>query len=378
MEKMMKRRPMEEWRFGKIVLTAILLGISPTLMASDWWENVKINGDFRYRHEIIDKEDKDIQHRHRIRARISLNGKISDEARVEIGMSTGSTDPVSNNQTLSDAFSGKNLMINTAYFEMSPKMMPGLKMIGGKMENPFYFPGKSELIWDSDIHQEGLTLNYEKKSEMFSANFIASGLWIQERSSSDDSYLAGGQAIFTYNLPEKKGSLAFGGSYYSYGNAKGFPTFYELDDGKGNSINVIDDAAYYLTDFELVEAFGTFDFKTGNIPFTILGDFVTNTAADSLKNGWLVGIRIGKTKNPGSWAFRYNYRNVEKDAVVGIFTDSDFRGGGTDAKGHEIGGDYELMDKTTLAITYFNNKIGLEEDDQTDFERWQFDISFKF
>jgi hypothetical protein len=109
-----------------------------------------------------------------------------------------------------------------------------------------------------------------------------------------------------------------------------------------------------------------------------MGDFVTNTAADSLNNGWLVGLRVGKAKKPGSWEFRYIYRNVEQDAVVGTFTDSDFRGGGTDAKGHEFGGAVQLAENTAFNLSYFVNEIGLEADDPADFNRMQIDLQLKF
>jgi len=369
-------------KIGAVMLIAILFGTSPALNASEWWKKIKINGDFRYRHEIIDKEDSDIRHRQRIRARLNIIGQVSDESKIVMGISSGSDDPVSNNQTLTDAFSSKALLIDLAYFEMSPAAMSGLKLFGGKTKNPFYKPGGSELIWDSDIRQEGVTADYSRELDDFSVKFIGSGLWIQERGSSDDSYLAGGQAIFSYDLSDDKGSLTLGGSYFSYGNAKGFETFHETDDSKGNTATVltIDDETvyYYNTDFELIEAFGAFEFTAGQTPITIMADYVTNTAADSLKNGWLAGVSVGKAKKPGSWDFRYIYRNLEKDAVVGAFSDSDFRGGGTDAKGHEIGGSYQLMDNTALAVTYFNNQIGLEADDETDFQRWQIDLKFKF
>jgi hypothetical protein len=69
---------------------------------------------------------------------------------------------------------------------------------------------------------------------------------------------------------------------------------------------------------------------------------------------------------------------VEKDAVVGIFTDSDFRGGGTDARGHEIGGAVQLADNTAFKATYFINQIGLQKEDQDDFRRFQVDLQLKF
>ncbi len=370
------------WKIRTVVLITILIGISPALKASDWWDKVKINGDFRYRHEIIDKENTEIRHRQRIRARVNVIGQVSDETKIVMGISSGSEDPVSNNQTLTDAFTSKGLLIDLAYFEMNLTAIPGLKLIGGKVENPFYKPGKSELIWDSDIRQEGMTANYKTKFDNISVEFIGSGLWIQERESSNDSYLAGGQALFTYDLSDNKGNVSLGGSYFSYGNVKGFRTFYQSDDRKGNSATAVISGTtttyFYATDFELIEVFGAFDFKGGPTPVTIFGDYVTNTAIDRFSNGWLAGLSVGRIKNPGSLSLRYIYRNLEADAVVGAFTDSDFRGGGTDARGHEVDGSYQLMDNTTFAVTYFNNQIGLETNDKTDFQRWQIDLKFKF
>ncbi|HHI03856.1 MAG TPA: hypothetical protein ENL22_10090 [candidate division Zixibacteria bacterium] len=378
----MKKLTETKWKIGTIIIMTTLFGMSTTLSASDWWHKIKINGDFRYRHEIIDKENTDTRHRQRIRARVNITGKVSDETKIVLGISSGSDDPVSNNQTLTDAFSSKGLLIDLAYFEMNLTSVPGLKFVGGKAKNPFYKPGKSELIWDSDIRQEGISFDYSQKFDNFSIKLIGAGLWIQERGSSDDSYLAGGQALFTYNLSKKSGSITLGGAYFSYGNVKGFKTFYESDDSKGNSATEMtfnDETAYYYdTDFELIEAFGAFNFKAGHTPVTVMGDYITNTAADSLKNGWLAGVRLGKVEKPGTWEFRYIYRNLEKDATVGAFTDSDFRGGGTDAKGHEIGGSYQLMDNTAFAVTYFNNQIGLETSNKTDFHRWQIDLKFRF
>lgn len=368
------------------LISAITAG---SIMAGDWADNIKFKGDFRYRHEIINQENTDLRHRHRIRARINLEGKVSNQAKIVVGISSGSDNPVSNNQTLTDAFSSKGLLIDVAYFEIQPKQAPGLAILGGKTYNPFYMPGSSELIWDSDIRQEGITADYSRSFGNISIRLIGSGLWIQERKADDDSYLAGGQALATYKLKEKKGDITVGASFFKYGFTQGFPVFYE-DDPMGNSgipmdTSISEDGSdttlsgyVYANKYELLEVFGAFNYVMGHIPVTIIGDLVTNTALDSLNNGWLAGIYIGKIKKPGSWDFRYVYRQIDADAVIGIFTDSDFRGGGTNAKGHEIGAGYQLMVNTTFAVTYFNNEIGLEADESTNFQRWQLDLKFKF
>jgi hypothetical protein len=340
-----------------------------------------INGDFRYRHEWIEKEDTKSRLRHRLRARVNIEGKINDNGKIVVGISSGSDDPVSNNQSLGSGWSSKDVVLDLAYFEYTCTRLPGLSLIGGKMDNPFYKPGKSELVWDSDIRQEGLVAHYDRDFNNVSIHLTGAGLWLEERKLDEDSYLLSGQGVMNVDLPESKAGFTVGGSYYGYKNSLGHLPYFDPEDPYGNSrsqfvSNPGDTIDGYKWDFEMIELFAEVNVKLGYIPVTVMGDYVNNTAADSLNDGWLVGIRAGKTKKPGSWDVRYIYREVKKDAVVGIFTDSDFIGGGTDGKGHEFGGSYQLADKTTLAITYFINDIGI--DNGKTFKRLQVDAKFKF
>jgi hypothetical protein len=343
---------------------ATLLLIATAARAGDRWKNVKIKGDLRYRHEMIDSEGSDTRHRHRVRARFGIYGDANDYTKIGIQLATGSDDPVSTNQTLDDGFSTKSIMLDMAYLEMTPKWRPEL-----------YKPGSSELLWDSDMNPEGALANYTKNFEDYSFTLIGAGLWIDERSSDKDSWMAAGQAIFRYRIDVKKTNIALGGGMFNYVNSLGFEPFFDPGEPMGNSV---DANGLYLNDYELLEFFIEGNHKFDDIPLTAMFDFVTNTAADSFDTCWLVAIHINKAKDPGSWAFRYIYREVEKDAVIGTFTDSDFRGGGTDAKGHEIGGSYQLAKNSAINLTYFINEIGLELDDPQDFKRLQADLQLKF
>ncbi|MCD6249220.1 MAG: putative porin [candidate division Zixibacteria bacterium] len=375
----------EMLRNWQITVTAILLTgmfAGSNVLASNWWETIKIKGDFRYRHEMIDKEGKDVRHRQRIRARLGVFGEVSEYTKVGIRLASGSDDPVSTNQTLDGAFSTKNIGIDLAYFATGFKGVEGLTIVGGKMKNPFFRPGKSELIWDGDLNPEGGAATFQKTTDNFVLTLTGAGFWINERSSSDDSYVASGQAVGCLYFNEKESKLTFGGSIFNYVNSRGYEPFFDHEDPMGNTTVLFGDdgdtVLHYANDYELIELFGEVNHKFQNTPVTVIGDFVTNNAADSLNTGWLVGLRVGKAKKPGSWEFRYNYRNIEADAVPGIFTDSDFRGGGTDAKGHEIGGAVQLAANTAFKATYFSNEIGLEETETDDFRRLQVDLQFKF
>lgn len=363
------------------VVAALMLLLSGTVTASDWWETVKVKGDLRYRHEMIDEAEKDARHRHRFRARLAVTGKVSERTTIGIQLASGSDDPVSTNQTLGDAFTTKTVGIDLAYFETSHEAFPGLTLTGGKFKNPFHKPGSSELMWDSDWNPEGGALEYQKTMEHMTVTLVGSGLWIQERSSSDDSWLGAAQGVLRFDLNDKQSSVTIGGGYFSYANTEGFAPFWDDGDSFGNTVVMVpsgsDTAMVYNSDYNIAEVFAEYATHVQNVPVSVIGDFVTNTAADSLDQGWLIGLYAGTAKKPGSWDFRYIYREVEADAVLGLFTDSDFRGGGTDAKGHEIGATYMLDEKTAFGATYFANTIGLEGDEE-DFGRLQVDLQLSF
>ncbi len=381
--------------FLNVAAMVLLIGPSYAL-AGNWWETIKMNGDLRYRHEMIDAEGKDARYRHRIRARIGITGEVSPYTTVGFQLATGSDDPVSTNQTLDNAFSTKQVGIDLAYFEAYHDATPGLTIAGGKFKNPFFRPGSSQLVWDSDWNPEGGAVTYKCDMDQLSIMLIGSGLWIDERSSGDDSYIAAGQAVGRFHFNEKKSSLAFGGGYFNYANTEGFDVFYNPMKSKGNSGSpVVDTSAVvdtlgnisiaydttsykYATDFDCFELFVEAKTEFNEIPVTVMVDYVSNVAADSLGSGWLVGFKAGKAKKPGSWEARYTYRNLEKDAVVGIFTHSDFGGGGTDAKGHEIGGAVQLAANTALKVTCYITEIGLQEDETENLKKLQLDLQLKF
>jgi hypothetical protein len=133
----------------------------------------------------------------------------------------------------------------------------------------------------------------------------------------------------------------------------------------------------YDTDYNMALISAELTHTLANLPVVVMGEVVHNFAADSARDGWLLGARIGKTKKTGSWKVRYIYRWMEADAVLGTFADSDFRGGGSDAEGHEINAALQIAGNTTFAVTYFDNTIGLNKEEDS-YRRAHFDIQVKF
>lgn len=341
-----------------------------------WAENVKISGDLRYRYEMIDEEDSNNRNRNRIRARLGIKGKVNDD--IEVGFriatseqfSSGKGDPVSTNQTLDDAFSKKSIWLDLAYFKWNPNKS-GWNIFGGKMENPFYRAGGNQLIFDSDMTPEGIAVQYIRKlgerDELF-AN--AGGFWLNESSSGADTSLWGMQAGLKHTFANKN-TLTAGGSYYSYGNIEGSAAL--IGTGfQGNS----NSAGMYVSDYDIAEVFGEYGFKINETPAAAFASFVKNTsAATSQDTGWLVGGKLGKCKDPGSWELSYDYRDLEADAVLGALSDSDFIGGGTNGSGHRFGVSYQIAKNLQGGLTYFLDE---KNSNSHSYNRLQTDLIFKF
>lgn len=216
-------------------------------------------------------------------------------------------------------------------------------------------------------------MDYSQKLEIVNPFAIASMLWVEEHQSEKDILLLGTQGGLKFTLMNEILDFSFGGGYFTYTNLKGSPLLVDESDSFGNSV---DTNGYYSVDYDIVEIFTTLEAKVHGFPVTLEGDFVINTRADEEDTGYLVGVRFGKIKKAGDFSGRYIYREVEKDAVLGAYTDSDFIGGGSNGKGHEMGLDVGLAKKITSSATYFINKIGISNG--KNFHRLQIDVAFKF
>ncbi len=333
--------------------------------ASSWTETVTLVGDLRYRHEAINEEGLTERQRHRIRASLGVIGAVADNLSVGVGLTTGGSNPISGNQTLGSGFSHKDLDLEYAYFDWG--LTEDLRLVGGKMRNPFYRPGSHHLIYDEDLHPEGLALRYA--SGRFFGNF--GGFWVEERGGDDDSILIGAQAGYQTALVNGS-TLTAGVSYYTYDEARGRPPFFFA---AGNQLDAFGN---YLTDFDEVELFGELNFDLAGQPVTLFVDYVTNTAADAFDEGFAVGATYRNAAAPGSWDLSYSYQDLEANAVVATFADSDWGGGGTDAKGHVFRTNYVLSGGWKFRFTYFLNERGEAEGNLRDYNRLQADINFAY
>ena len=149
-----------------------------------------------------------------------------------------------------------------------------------------------------------------------------------------------------------------------------------MDVGSDSFFGNTSTGGVFANDYDLVELFGEAGTTATPVPLSVFGNYVENTAADtSGDSGWLVGLKINKAKKPGSWELSYDYRELQKDAVVGTFCDSDFIGGGTNGKGSRFGAKYQVAKNVQAGLTYFLNE---RQNEDNDYRRLQADVVLKF
>lgn len=348
-----------------------------------WVENVKINGDLRYRYEGIDAQSNgkwgSSINRSRIRARLGLEAKVNDDVNLGFRLGTGSQDPVSTNQTLEDSFDKKPIWLDLAYFDWHPSKIKGFDFIGGKMPRPFYRVGDNQLIWDDDLNPEGLAAKYEwPLNDALKAYINGGGFWVghPDTASAADTSLWGIQG-YLKNTFENKSYLLGGMSYYVYGNIKEQADLTKAWKGSSNFFGNTATGGKYKYGYNIFEGFVEYGFKIADFPTAVYGDYAQNTDAPGSDNvGWLIGCTFNKAKDPGSWQVGYDYRDIDADAVVGQFNDSDFDNGGTNAEGHRFNFTYQLAKNFQLGLNYFLDEK--KNGDKDKYRRFQADVIFKF
>ncbi|EPA92082.1 MULTISPECIES: putative porin [Pseudomonas] len=346
-----------------------------------WAAKTQFKGDVRFRQENVHNDgvsnNKD-QDRQRIRARLGAFSEINPQVDTGIRIATGSSDDArSTNQDLNNYFDKKQIWLDLGYVDYHPDAIKNLHVIGGKMLQPWVSMG--DIIWDSDINPEGLALTYKYplgNTELFGSaghytlkdNVDGEGVQFKH-----DLRLYAGQLGARFAITDNL-KMTVGGSLYNYDN--------DEDSACTASTSPCALAVNGNTpgeQFRLWEGFSQIDIGGLPMPLSLYGQYVHNAEASNDKDtGWLAGV---KTKVYG-FGLDYNYRDVQQNAVVGAFTDSDFANGFTGSRGSKLKVSYELDKNFTLGATYFmansdytNASVNLKD---SDINTLQLDAEAKF
>ena len=329
-------------------------------------ENIQFLGDLRLRSQSIKKGSASLEHFFRFRARFGLNAKLVENLKIEFMLASGNGDPVSTNQSIGNGFSGKDIVIDVAdvYYTYGYHSF----VRAGKIKLPLYRTHKNQIIFDGDLRPEGAFV----KHKLFSNTDITVGAFVvanlkdvKGSNQTDPIYL------YTAQLVQYISDFRIVGGYYHYDNLMGHhPSINDKDVSKGNSLNVNNTYvnAYHMGELALQYDIGDFSFGV---------DTIYNFGAEKENFAYNISAMYGTLKNQFDNKLGYFYRVVEKDAVLGAFSDSDFAGGNTGFKGHQLMWGMQLIDFTQLAVTYIN-AVDKYDTDIGRYQRLHVDLKFTF
>jgi hypothetical protein len=302
----------------------------------------------------------------RIRARLGAYARINDWLTGAVRISTGNlNNPTSANLTQGNYFNRYTIGLDWAYLQADP--YDWLTAVGGRFPNPFLH---TDLVWATDLALDGA---YLKLKPLIGANtravFTVGAFPLQEvQLSPDDKWLYAGQAGLQWEGVDARAQIGL--AYYSYSNIVGIqnppgsnqfnytaPLFLQ----KGNTLfNISSDPAQPLlalaSNYRNWNLTGILDlpaFATNR--FVITGDYVRNTgwnAGQASANvgtsvaaettGWQVRLALGRPelRERNDWLVSMGYKWLQRDAVLDSFADTDFRLGGTNAKGYTLAAAY--------------------------------------
>jgi len=347
-----------------------------------WVSRIDFKGDFRLRYQYKDNEsssgvttNKNIG---RYRWRFGAVADVTEDKKWQVGfgLASGSGDPRSTNQTFTNDFEHPDARIDYAYAQFQP--FKEWKIIGGQFKNPIYKP--KDLVWDGDITPEGITAPFTYKVSDQFGFFVTPALFVLENftpkgESDSTAWMFVLQPGVSIN-PTKETWIKLAAAWYNNTGVKG--NSFKWSSGT-NSTDANGDLIYDYSSIGLDGEVG-FKFKSYIQQAAVFVQFIKSDA-DNDDTCWLAGFKFGRdVKDLADWEFKYNYRHLEKDAVLDFLPDSDFYSGKTNSEGHEFELKFGLAKHVYLALDYYRTEK-IDHDPKKTAEPedlFQFDVNFKF
>jgi len=342
----------------------------------DWVKNIKFSGDLRLRYQWEHRDtttvDDPDRNRFRFRWRVGAETKVFDNLNVGFGLASGGGDPRSTNQTFQDTFSKKPLTIDYAFAAYKP--FDWVTLSAGKLkQTSLWYP--SDLLWDTDITPEGVGIVFNQPILPMLDVFVNTSVFIlDENATNTDPWMLAIQPGVNFKI-EKIANLKVALAYYKLWGIKNKP---KLD--YSSNTNTLS-GGRYVNSYN-VWAPGaeiSVNLPVKMVPYASLyGEYVYNPDPSTDRQGYIAGIKFGHKdiKKFADWQAGYSYRRLERDAWPDVFPDSDFYGGATNVKGHELFINFGLWKHLTLGLDYYHTMRIKGARAQEDL--LQADIVFKF
>lgn len=335
--------------------------------------------------------------RQRVRALFGANVRINEWLNGGIRFTTGLLQtPVTPNQT--EGFSqGKFVFgLDRAFLEAKP--YDWLTLTGGRFANPFFTGNQvfgTDLLWDPDLAFDGFVARANPAINKHWKLFSSVGAFPIEEVESSNTNKAGDKWMYAAQggiewTASNESKVKLGVAYYDFKNVEGernpvndslkYAGTVPLWRQKGNHTFSINDGATngslcgsgglcgLASQFQLINFTGEVDLAVFDPVHVILhGAYVQNIGFDQKEiqrrtgntynkenEGYELALMVGHPmiKTLHDWQVFGGYRRLERDAMIDGFTDSNFRLGGTDAKGFFVGGQYGLGKNAWLSSRY--------------------------
>jgi hypothetical protein len=334
-----------------------------------------------------------------LRARLGMYARLSDTTNMGLRVTTGTiVGPTSTSQTLGNYFNKFSVVMDLAFIRWAPR--PDLRLIAGRMPNPFYVA--TDLSWPRDLAFDGIALQGDYSLTPGLTAFATAGAFPLEEFNVEarDKWLYAAQAGLDWAISNKS-RLRVGLAYYDFANVEGvqettlppvdprlgtvgylssaYPATVRL---KGNTlININAPGSTNPATWGLASEFKPINLTAGLSlatfdPYVLnFGlDWVQNTAFDlnSIRQrsglstldlaekttGLQASVEFGKAKLNllGDWIVGATFRRIERDAWLDGFTDTTWHLGGTNYQGWQIGGLYAIDRRLALGIRYTSTR----------------------
>jgi len=327
------------------------------------------------------------------RVRAGLRAAVTENFSAVFRLATSNDRrPTSRNQSLGDFNRPFEIYVDQLYlqWESGSDWDPYLQLRAGRLPNPFM---RTELLWDNDLIFDGITASfrtplYGETISLFT-NLGGFTLLAEEANNIDGGTFnktwwgaqLGTDLQFTENV-----RLTLAGAYFGFNNTVGQRNDFNSTSKdwtapefltKGNTMfdirNDLDpDTQLFAmaSEFELVNAQMELRY-TGFAPVHVAlrGDYVQNigydeddvaqrvgVAVEERNTGWGTELLVGwpEVRGWGQWRLRAAYRQLERDAVIDAFPDSNFHAGGTDGEGWIAAFWFGLTDNIFVRARYFS------------------------
>lgn len=361
----------------------------------------------------------DDRYRLRVRARLGVEGDLTDTLRAYIRLASGSLTQIasSESQTLGTYGNRYTVGIDQAYIVWDSAPLNKLALVtveGGRFGNPWFSP--TELVYGKDLTYEGVSNTWRigwgpgdaDRSHVY-LTWAALPMLEVPLQADQDKWMLGAQLGTNLRFADGEDHLRLAGAYYDFLKVTGQlnspystllnytappfvqwgNTMWQISNQPTNpDVNLFGLAAH----FRIVDIAGNFEHAFSRYSVAVSGEADRNVGYNRAQIEEETGDLISSPQNKGYvgevsfgdptvdrlalWRLAVGYRYVQADAVLDAWTDADFHEGGTNAEGYYVWGLFGVAPNTWIRLRYMSGdeitgpRYGLDI--------WQLDVNTRF